>query len=86
MELLIRGGGVVRCIYGEAIDLACLGDLTIRRASHVDPDAQGWWWSDLVPVHGPRLGPFRYRTQALEAEQQWLSRYWLTAPGSAAGE
>ncbi len=79
MELLIRPGGEVRCVYGEAIDLHVLGQPHITRAGLVEPDEQGRWWSDLSPVHGPMLGPFSQRTQALEAEQEWLSRYWLTA-------
>ncbi len=58
MELLIRPGGEVRCVYGEAIDLHALGQPQITRASHVEPDEQGRWWSDLAPVNGPRLGPF----------------------------
>lgn len=86
MELLIHPGGEVRCIYGEAIDLHVLGQPHIRRASHVEPDEQGRWWADLAPVGGPRPGPFRRRTQALEAEQEWLSEHWLTAPSSAAGQ
>jgi hypothetical protein len=82
MELLIRPGGLVRCIYGEAIELHELGQPHITRASTVEPDAEGHWWADLSPVQGPRLGPFAKRQQALDAEQQWLSRYWLLAPGS----
>ncbi|MHB1425758.1 MAG: hypothetical protein ACYC3I_21530 [Gemmataceae bacterium] len=84
MELLIRPGGEVRCVYGEAIDLLVLGPPHITRASHVEPDEQGRWWADLSPVHGPRLGPFRQRTQALDAEQEWLGRSWLTAPAANA--
>jgi hypothetical protein len=84
MQLRVDPDGRVHCIYAEAIDLACLGTLTIRRASHVEPDEQGRWWADLAPVGGPRLGPFRLRTQALEAEQAWLSEHWLTGPCSAA--
>ncbi len=80
MELLIRPGGEVRCVYGEAIDLHALGLPHITRASLVEPDEQGRWWTDLSPVNGPRLGPFRHRTQALEAELEWLGRHWLTAP------
>jgi hypothetical protein len=84
MELLIRPGGEVRCVYDEAIDLHELGQPHIRRASTVEPDEQGHWWADLAPVQGPRLGPFRQRRQALDAEQDWLSRHWLIVPGSSA--
>ncbi len=79
MRLVIDAGGTVRCLYGEAIDLACLGPLTIRRASQVEPDGQGAWWADLGPVGGPRLGPFGRRSAALAAEADWLERHWLRA-------
>ena len=79
MRLLIEPGGRVRCLYGEAVDLAALGALSIRRASHVEPDGQGQWWADLAPVGGPRLGPFARRGLALDAEQTWLEEHWLTA-------
>jgi len=36
--------GLIKCIYGEAIPLHQLGELSIRRASHVEPDAKGRWW------------------------------------------
>jgi len=29
--------GGVRCVYDEPIDLNAIGELTIRRASHVEP-------------------------------------------------
>ena len=77
MELVIDGG-TARCVYGEELDLAALGDVEVRRASHVEPDAAGRWWSDLSPVGGPTLGPFRRRSEALAAEQRWLSDHWLT--------
>ena len=57
MHLRVDPGGLVTCVYGEAIDLNALGLTTIRRASHVEPDAKGWWWSDLGPVAGPRYWP-----------------------------
>ncbi len=76
MRLVIEPGGRVRCLYGEAVDLAALGTLTIRRASHVEPDAEGRWSADLTPVNGPRLGPFALRSQALDAERAWLEAYW----------
>ena len=72
MQLVIHVDGSVRCLYGEAIPLGELGNLTIRRASHVEPDANGQWLADLSPVAGPTLGPFATRSEALAAEEAWL--------------
>jgi hypothetical protein len=80
MLLVIDPNGQVRCLYGEEVDLSALGVLSIRRASHVEPDASGAWWADLAPLVGPRLGPFPCRSHALDAEQNWLHQYWLESP------
>lgn len=77
MRLVVEPGGRVRCLYGEGVDLAALGTLTIRRASTVEPDADGTWWADLAPLGGPRLGPFARRSLALQAEAAWLEEHWL---------
>jgi hypothetical protein len=77
MELIIKPGGVVRCIYSEEIDLTTLGSPVISRASHVEPDQHGRWLADLSPVGGPVLGPFLRRSEALAAEQAWLEANWL---------
>jgi hypothetical protein len=77
MEIIISPRGNALAIYDEAIDLATLGQVIIRRASHVEPDDQGRWYADLAPVSGPRLGPFVLRSQALEAERAWLEVNWL---------
>ena len=45
MELVIGVDGVARCIYDEALDLREIGKLQITRASHVEPDAEGYWWA-----------------------------------------
>ena len=50
MHLRIDPGGAVTCVYGEAIDLGGLGEVSIRRGSWVEPDEQGNWWADLAPV------------------------------------
>jgi hypothetical protein len=75
MQLVIDPYGCAYGVYAEAIDLSSLGQLTIRRASHVEPDAHGLWWSDLSPVQGPRLGPFDRRSAALAAELCWLDNH-----------
>lgn len=79
MQLLIQAGGAVRCLYDETIELSSLGQLTITRGSHVEPTDDGRWQADLAPVAGPTLGPFARRSEALDAERDWLQRHWLTA-------
>jgi len=78
MQLVVCGDGSVRCVYGEAIPLAALGALTIRRGSHVEPTDDGQWLADLSVVAGPVLGPFVLRSDALQAERDWLEANWLT--------
>ncbi len=73
MDLYIHSSGAIICLYDEAIALSALGKLTIRRASHVEPDALGQWWADLAPSNGPCLGPFSTRSAALQAETAWLN-------------
>jgi hypothetical protein len=77
MNLVFEPSGVIRCLYGEVLDLHQLGHLRIQRASHVEPDEHGQWWADLSPVNGPHLGPFARRTEALSAEIAWLEEHWL---------
>ena len=84
MELVVDAGGDVRCVYGEELDLRELGKLQITRASHVEPDRDGFWWADMGPVDGPVLGPFKNRTEALGAERGWLLRAFATREQSAA--
>ena len=78
MQLLIDPQGRVRCVYDETLPLAELGQMTISRGSHVEPDEIGQWLADLSPVGGPQLGPFATRSAALEAEREWLELNWLS--------
>lgn len=77
MQLIVDAHGSVRGLYTEAIDLSALGRLTIQRASHVEPDGAGKWWAELAPVSGPKLGPFGRRSEALDAERDWLEQHRL---------
>ena len=63
----------MRMLYSEVFDLDTLGQPNITRASHVEPDHCGLWYADLSPVKGPRLGPFRKRSEALTAETDWIN-------------
>ncbi len=77
MQLVIHQGGIVHCLYSEAIDLQTIGAMSITRGSYVEPDPLGQWTADLSPVDGPLLGPFANRSTALDAERQWLETHWL---------
>ena len=84
MQLIIQPNGDVRCVYGEAVDLATLGKLHIQRGSHVEPNDANQWQADLSPVAGPVLGPFPQRSQAVTAEVDWLNQHWLVPTGQQA--
>ncbi len=77
MEMVITPHGMMRTVYCEAIELQKLGSIDIRRGSHVEPTDDGRWMADLSPVDGPMLGPFDIRSEALDAELQWLNEHWL---------
>ena len=72
MEIYIDRAGNAACIYDEAIDLAAIDAVSIRRASHVEPDGQGRWWADMAPINGPRLGLYSRRSEALAAEERCI--------------
>ena len=78
MQIIIQPDGNAKCVYDEAIDVNELGVVAISRGSHVEPDSSGQWLVDLGPVSGPMLGPFALRSDALDAEREWLQRFWLT--------
>jgi hypothetical protein len=71
MELVISPSGEITTIYNEVLNLAALGAQRIERASHVEPDASGRWFAQLVG--GPVLGPFDRRSEAIAAELAWLT-------------
>ena len=76
LEIYITPAGDVRAIYTDAIDFAALGaflggEVTIARASHVEPAGLAWT-ADMEPVSGPVLGPFPSRSEALAVEVAWL--------------
>lgn len=72
-RLNIDPDGTVLFIYDDEIAgmLKPLGDMEIKRASHVEPHGNGWT-VDMSPVGGPLYGPFETREFALHFEVEWL--------------
>jgi hypothetical protein len=78
MQMVVQRDGTTHFIYCELLDLACLGQVQIRRASNVEPHEDGRWWADLSPVAGPMLGPFDRRSDALAEEAAWLESHVIS--------
>lgn len=76
MVATIDPNGTVTCLYTEEIQLRSLGQVSLRRASCVEPLGDQWT-ADMAPVGGPLLGPFDERSQALAAEVEWLEHNLL---------
>ena len=72
MMITFSGDGTAKTIYTEDIDFTLLGKVHHTRASHVEPNEKGEWTADLSPVGGPKLGPFKLRSEALQSEIRWL--------------
>lgn len=87
MNIYVRPNGNAQAIYDETLDLAQVGAIDIRRASHVEPAANrpGQWEADLSPVGGPVLGPFNKRAEALAAEIAWLEEHLANGPVTVKG-
>jgi hypothetical protein len=82
-SIRISPAGTIEFIYHDALrPLLTAGESQIRRASHVEPTAEGHWTADLTPINGPMLGPYVTRAEALTAETEWLTQNWLRRPSS----
>jgi hypothetical protein len=79
IPIVIDSGGVLKMVFDDRFDPRYVGEMTIRRGSHVEPTTEGRWTADLSPAGGPILGPFDSRKEALDAEVIWLNTYWLPA-------
>lgn len=74
--ITISPSGALRFVYSDSLaPMLELGQPTIRRASHVEPEPGGRsWQADLSPVSGPVLKGFSLRQDALDAEVAWLRK------------
>lgn len=80
-DVFILADGTVKFLYYDEIKpLLNIGPAQVARASHVDPELTSdglFWFADLSPVSGPKLGPFDTRTLAIAAEVAWLTENYL---------
>jgi hypothetical protein len=81
----ILSNGNIRFVYSDEMSKALqkAGVLHIMRVSHVEPNSNGKWEADLSPIKGPKLGPFKTREAALQAEVKWLEDKYLGKKKSA---
>ena len=70
--LSISPAGEVAAIYDDDVRglYDALGEVSIARASNVEPDEAGQWRASMTD--GAVLGPFRLRAEALAAEVTYL--------------
>ena len=71
----IKDGALIFVWHDALACLRNLGKTKIRRASRVEPTADGRWTADLGPVGGEVFGPFDLRAEALQAEFKWLTAH-----------
>ncbi len=74
MKVKVKPDGTVVHIYTDKVNLSGIGETTIKRASHVEPNKDNKWEADMSPSAGPLLGPFDTRSEALAAEVAWLEK------------
>lgn len=85
MRITFEADGGVKFIYDDALAPIAqeVGDVTVKRASHVEPcgGPKGLQWeADMSPVGGPVLGPYFTREDALLAEREWLLDHDVPRP------
>ncbi len=76
MRLRIDPEGNILALYQEDLVLGELGSAEIQRASHVEPEG-ATWFVDLAPISGPRIAGFSTRSEAIQAENDWIERHVL---------
>lgn len=76
MRLRVESDGTILGLYDEKLDLSAMGNLVIQRASQVEPQGDTWT-VDLALSDGPILPGFAKRSEAIQAEVQWLENHRL---------
>ena len=81
IRIKVTPSGAVSMIYNEAYDMSAHGPTKIRRASQVEPNADGKWEADMSLLGeehaGVILGPFDDRSDAITAEVDYINKHYL---------
>lgn len=81
IEVYVDANGTLQYVHDDALAAYLepfASSVEIRRASHVEPAADGRSWeADLAPVGGPKLIGFKTRAEALLAERDWLQEHYM---------
>ena len=80
VSIIVTTSGRCECLYTEAVDLAALGKLSVRRATDIafDHTSQEWW---VLNTGGRILFGSRSRETCLEWERRHLERRETTKHG-----
>lgn len=71
--MTIKKDGKIQYIYNEMYNLEGLGDITINRASYVEPESNGSsWYVDLSPLNKDKVTGFKTRSEALQFEVKYI--------------
>ena len=75
-DIVITPDGHIVHVYSDELASLFRGEnVATHRASHVEPDGDGWT-ADMAPSgSNVKLGPFQLRQEALDAETEWLERH-----------
>ena len=83
VDIVIEGGRLsalyedLETVMGDDVSLMnSIGNLTTRRASHVEPYGSEGWIADMGPVGGPILGPVKLRRDALALERGYMVEHF----------
>jgi hypothetical protein len=72
LEITITESGDVQCLAPDDLDLRAVGQLFVRRASHVEYDNARECWVVTLP-NGRELGTYATRGEGLAAEVVFLN-------------
>jgi hypothetical protein len=70
--ILFSTTGDAMFLYDDELQvLLSMGEASIERASHVEPEGLQWV-ADMCPIGGPKSKPFATRDEALQWERDWV--------------